>query len=175
MVSMNGKKWNIGVGNINLKKPNLFLFLNFFVVFISLKVGSSLSFLDFLGIFSYKYERYKYRYIKYEQRSFSLTTQIHWSPKYQKIPKVSRNSKTKIYCKRFFFDATPHFTCIYVGVFFSMAKRHFWLYWASKWWIIFCTEITKDLFGEIPISIAYQISELLSVKVGALFLQENLC
>ena len=40
---------------------------------------------------------------------------------------------------------------------------------------IFCTEITKDLFDEIPVSISYQISELLSVKVGELFVQENLC
>ena len=122
---MNGKKWNIDVGNINLKKPNIFLFLNFFVVFISLKVRSSLSFLDFLGIFSYKYERYKYRYIKYEQRSFSLTTQIHWSPKYQKIPKVSRNSKTKIYRKRFFFDVTPHFTVHICWGFFQYGKTSF--------------------------------------------------
>ena len=40
---------------------------------------------------------------------------------------------------------------------------------------MFSKEITKDLFGEIPISIAYQISALLSIKVGALFVQENLC
>ena len=32
----------------------------------------------------------------------------------------------------------------------------------------------KDLFGEIPISIAYQILKLISVKVGALFVEENL-
>ena len=100
MVSMNLKNGNICVGNINLRKPNPFLFLNFFFVFILLKVRSSRSFLDFLGIFSYKYEIYKY---------------------------------------------------------------------------IFCTEITKGLFDEIPISISYQISELLSVQVGALFVQENLC
>ena len=93
-------------GNINLKEPNLFLFLNFFFVFVSFKVRSLRQFLDFLGTFSYKSERYKYKYIKHEQRFISLiflkcnTVRLKTEP--SKSPDLSRNSKTKIYRKASF-------------------------------------------------------------------------
>ena len=96
---MNGKKGNIGVENINLKKPNHFLFLNFFFVFISLRVRSSRQFFRFFRYFLYKYEKYKYRYIKYEQHSFSLIfLKYNTNPPKSETPKnpeASRNSKKK--------------------------------------------------------------------------------
>ena len=102
MVNINGKKANIGFGNISLKEPNLFFFF-FLFVFISLKVRSSRQFLEFFGVSSYKYERYKYRYIKYEQRSFSLIfLKCNICPLNSEIPKnpeASRNNKTKVYRK----------------------------------------------------------------------------
>ena len=156
---MNGKK-EIQVllyfGNINLKEPKLFLFQNLFFVFVSFKVRSSRQFLDFLGTFSYKSERYKYRYIKYEQRSISLIflkcNTVWRKSEPSKNPEISRNSKTKIYCKDSFLRYFRILPCLYV--FLSM--RHFRLYRASKAWTIFWKEIAKDLLGEIPISFAYQ-------------------
>ena len=146
------------LGNINLKKPNLFLFLNFFFVFVSFKVRSLRQFLDFLGTFSYKSERYKYKYIKYEQRFISLiflkcnTVWLKTEP--SKNPEISRNSKTKTYRKASFLRYFHILLCLYV--FLRVPTHHFWLCWACKVWTIFRKEITKDLFGEIPISFAYQ-------------------
>ena len=143
-------------GNVNLKEPNLFLFLNFFYVFVSFKVRSLHQFLDFLGTFSYKLERYKNKYIKYEQRSISLIFLkyhiVRLKSKPSKNPEINRNSKTKIYRKASFLRYLRILPCFYV--FFSVPKRHFWLCWTSKAWAIFWKEITKDLFGKIPISFA---------------------
>ena len=145
-------------GNINLKKPNLVLFLNFFFVFVSFKVRSLRQFLDFLGTFSYKSERGKYEYIKYEQRPiisiFLKCNTVRLKTEPSKNPETSRNSKTKIYRKASFLEIFPHFT-VFV-CFLRVPTRHFWLYWASRAWKTFWKEITKDLFGEIPISFAHQ-------------------
>ena len=146
-------------GNINLKEPNLFLFLNFFFVFVSFKVRSLRQFLDFLVTFSYKTEKYKYKYIKYEQRSISLiflkcnTVPLKSEP--PKNPNISKNSKTKIYREATFMIYFRILLCLYIYFFECTKIYHFWLYWASKAWTIIWKEITKDLFGEIPISIAY--------------------
>ena len=105
-------------GNINLKEPNLFLFLNFFYVFVSFKVRSLHQFLDFLGTFSYKLERYKNKYIKYEQRSISLIFLkyhiVRLKSKPSKNPEISRNSKTKIYRKASFLRYVIILPCLYV-------------------------------------------------------------
>ena len=102
-------------GNINLKEPNLFLFLNFFFVFLSFKVRSLRQFSDFLGTFSYKSERCKCKYIKYEQRPISLifqkrsTVRLNTEP--PKNQEIGRNSKTKIYRKASFLIILP---CLYL-------------------------------------------------------------
>ena len=102
-------------GNINLKEPNLFFFLNFFFVFVSFKVRYLRQFLDFLVTFSYKSEKYKYKYIKYEQRYIILTflkcNTVPLKSEPPKNPNISRNSKTKIYRKTTFLCKTMYF-CI---------------------------------------------------------------
>ena len=127
-------------GNISLKEPNLFLFLNFFFVFVSFKVRSLRQFLDFLVTFSYKTEKYKYKYIKYEQRSISLiflkcnTVPLKSEP--PKNPNISNNSKTKIYREATFMIYFRILLCLYIYFFESTKIYHFWLYLASKAWTI---------------------------------------
>ena len=117
-------------GNINLKKPNPFLFLNFFFVFVSFKVRSLRQLLDFLGTFSYKSERYKYKYIKHEQRFISLiflkcnTVRLKTEP--SKNPEISRNSKTKTYRKASFLRYFH--ILLRLHVFLRVPTHHFWLY-----------------------------------------------
>ena len=117
-------------GNINLKEPNLFLFLNFFFAFVSFKVRSLLQFLDLLVTFSYKSEKYKYKYMKYEKRCISLIfLKCNTVPVKSEPPKnleISRNSKTKIYCKATFLIYFHILLCLHI--FLSVPKRHFWLY-----------------------------------------------
>ena len=160
MVNMNRKKGNIGVilfRKHQLKEPTFFVFEYLFEYL--WKVMSLRQFLDFLVTFSYKWEKNKYRYIKCEQHSISLiflkcnTVPLKSEP--PKNPNISKNSKTKIYREATFMIYFRILLCLYIYFFESTKIYHFWLYLASKAWTIIWKEITKDLFGEIPISIAY--------------------
>ena len=152
-------------GNINSKEPNLFLFLNFFFVFISFKVRHLRQFLDFLGTFSYKSERYKCKYIKYEQRFISLiylkcnTVWLKSEP--SKNPEISRNI------------IFPHFTVFLC--FFECTKASFLAVLSIQSVDNFLKRNHQELVWWNSHFICIPISELLSVKVGALFVQQSLC
>ena len=84
-----------------VKDLTFFLFFNFFFVFVSLNVRFLRHLLDFLFTFSYKSEKYKYTYVKYEQCSINLiflkcnTVPLKSEPR--KNPEINRDSKIKIY------------------------------------------------------------------------------
>ena len=145
---MNGKKGNTGV--IVFQNLIFFLFLNLFFVFVSFKVRSLRHFLDFLGAFPYKSERCKYKYMKYEQRSISLISQ-----------------------KSFFFEIFPHFT-VFV-CFFESTNVSFLDVLSIQSVDNFLKRNHQRLVWWNSHLICIPISELLSVKVGALLVQESLC
>ena len=153
-------------GNINLKEPNLFLFLNFFFVFLSFKVRSLRQFSDFLGTFSYKSERCKCKYIKYEQRPISLifqkrnTVRLNTEP--PKNQEIGRNSKTKIYRKASFLIILP---CLYL--FFEKTNASILPVLSLQSVDNFLKRNHQGLVWWNSLLICIPMSKLLSVKVGA--------